>query len=147
MNYQIEEVDELLELETRDSRNTEFYSLNNHEYTCKCVSVYDGDTITIVVKPYSLTKFYKYNIRLMGIDTPEIKTNSLNEKNKAILARDFLRDIILNKILKIRCGKFDKYGRLLGCIYTNDGVCVNDLLIRENLAYDYSGGKKTKFSL
>ena len=57
-----------------DKKNTPYYTLNGHEYICKCVSVYDGDSITVVFMPKGLDTYYKYTIRLTGIDTPEIRT-------------------------------------------------------------------------
>ena len=38
---------------------------------CKCIDVYDGDTITIII-PLNNTG-YKQRCRLSGIDAPEIK--------------------------------------------------------------------------
>lgn len=41
--------------------------------------------------------------------------------------------------------EFDKYGRVLIKIYDDDYNCINDLLVREGLAYKYDGGTKKKF--
>ena len=42
--------------------------------------------------------------------------------------------------------KPDKYGRLLVRVWTDEGVCVNDLLLEERLAVAYEGGKKTPWT-
>ena len=58
----------------------------------KVISVYDGDTITIET-PIGTAP----SLRLVGVDTPEIKGGTRAERNRAIAARDYLRDLILKK--------------------------------------------------
>ena len=58
----------------------------------KVVRVYDGDTITIET-PQGTTP----SLRLVGVNTPEINADTQAEKNRAIAARDYLRNLILNK--------------------------------------------------
>lgn len=140
------ETNDYSELLKCDKNNTPFYTLNGHEYVCKCVSVYDGDSITVVFMPQGLDKFYKYKIRLTGIDTPEIRTKNENEKKKAILVRDFLREKILNKIITIKCENFDKYGRLLAKVYMiGETKNINDIMIEKKYAYAYDGETKQKY--
>ena len=54
------------------NKNTPKFTLEG-DRPCKCVKVYDGYTITVVFQPFPDTPFYKYNIRLNGIDTPELR--------------------------------------------------------------------------
>ena len=62
------------------------------------IKVYDGDTITIASKmPYENSSLFRFSVRLNGIDTPEIKSKNKNEKALAILARDSLSQLIMNK--------------------------------------------------
>jgi endonuclease YncB( thermonuclease family) len=142
-------------------KNTPYFNINGI-FIGKCVSVYDGDTVNIVFNPFGLNtdQIYRFRTRLLGIDTPEIKTKNMNEKKKAILVRQYLRDLILNKLVYIKCEGFDKYGRLLVYIYdklhelpdmTNKdnnlkmgGILnsVNQILIDKEYAYSYDGGKK-----
>jgi micrococcal nuclease len=77
----------------------------------KVVDVYDGDTIKIVFT-FS-NKLYKFNCRIIGVDTPELRTKNKDEKKYGIHVRDKLREKILNKVVMVECGDFDKYGRLL----------------------------------
>jgi endonuclease YncB( thermonuclease family) len=134
------------ELENYNVKNTPFFTLEGKEYLCKCVKVYDGDTITVVFKPFEimlLNSIYKYNIRLAGIDTPELKTNNIDEKKKAVYVRDLLREKILDKFVVIKCGKFDKYGRLLADVYDeNKTEHINKWLIDGGFANVYDGGTK-----
>ena len=134
------------DLENCTTKNTNAFSFNEKEFLGKCISVYDGDTITIAIKPFETEEIYKYNIRLSGIDTPEIRTKNLDEKKKGLEIRDLLREKILNKFIIIKCGKFDKYGRLLGDIYTEDkSIHINQLLIDNGYAYEYNGGTKKQY--
>ena len=116
--------------------------------TCqgKVVKVYDGDSVHIVL---SLTdnepnKLYKWNCRLINIDTPELRSNNFQEKELAIKVRDYLKNKILNKVVNVKCFEFDKYGRLLVEIYL-DNININNLLIEMNYAKKYDGGTKTKW--
>jgi len=106
----------------------------------KVVSVYDGDTIKVVFLLGD--KLYKWNCRLDRVDTPELRTRNDLEKELGYSVRDKLREKILNKIVKIKCGDFDKYGRLLTEIYINDNESVNQWLIDNKMAFEYHGGTK-----
>jgi len=139
------------ELHQCTRENTPEFTFEGKEFICKCISVYDGDTITVAFKPFG-DKIYRYNIRLSGIDTPEIRTTNLTEKTMGINVRDILWKKILNRIVVLKCGKFDKYGRILGEVYTtetnseNNSKSINQWLIDEGMAYTYDGGTKRVFS-
>ena len=48
-----------------------------------------------------------------------------------------------NQLVYLKCGKFDKYGRLLGYVYIEDDTeSVNEMMIKNNHAYEYHGGTK-----
>ena len=116
-------------------------SFNGMRRHCKVVSVYDGDTIKVVFPLNG--KMYKWNCRINGVDTPEIRTRCLPEKKHGYLVRDKLREKILDKVVYILCGDFDKYGRLLVNVYIN-GTDISKWLIEKNYAFEYHG--KTKIS-
>ena len=47
----------------------------------KVIKVYDGDTITIASKmPFENSPYYRFSVRLKGIDCPEIRTKNMEEK-------------------------------------------------------------------
>ena len=124
------------------------FTLRNQIFTAKCVKCYDGDTVHVNIRLYNT--LYKFICRLANIDTAELRSKNPKEKNHAQKAKKWLENLILNKIIKIKCGNFDKYGRLLIFIYLNDENMefknsVNNLLIENNFAYKYDGGKKKKF--
>jgi len=110
----------------------------------KVVSVYDGDTVKVVFPV--LRKLYKFNCRLQGVDTPEIRTRDKTEKEYGLKVRDLLREKILNKVVTIHCGNFDKYGRLLINIQCkNDKEKISEWLINNKYAFIYDGGTKKKW--
>lgn len=123
-------------------KNTKTFSFENKKLFGKVIKVYDGDTIWIVCKIFD--NIYKIKIRLNELDTPELKSKDEKEKEKAELARDYLYNLIYNKYVYIECGKFDKYGRVLGDIIYN-GKNINKLMIEKGYGVYYNGGKKSKF--
>ena len=132
-------------LETLTDKTKKF-SLNGYKTFAKCVHAYDGDTIHVVFKMPNSNDCYKWVIRMMGIDTPEIKTKNKSEKQLAIKARDFLRELILDKIIIIECLDFDKYGRLLGNIFIEGNEkSLSNMMIEKGFAKAYDGGTKSKW--
>ena len=121
------------------------FSLKNEVKKAKVVSVYDGDTIRVVFP--ILNKLYKWNCRITGVDTPELRTRDELEKKYGYEVRDKLRDKILDKVVTVKCGDFDKYGRLLIDIYCdNETRSVSNWLIDNKYAFAYNGGTKQKWS-
>ena len=123
---------------------TPLFGLKGKTKWAKVVKVYDGDTIHVVF--YLGFKLYRWKCRLLGIDTPEIKTKSEIEHAAAIKAKEKLSDLILNKIITIECNNFDKYGRLLITVYKSR-VNINKFMVRQGYAYEYDGGTKQNFDL
>ena len=80
-------------------------------------------------------------MRLNGLDCPEMRTRDVKEKLIAVKARDYVANIILNKIITLKEVKLDKYGRLLAYVYY-EKRCINSELIERNLAVSYDGGTK-----
>ena len=106
------------------------------------IKVYDGDTITIASKlPYKDSPLYRVSVRLNGIDTPEIKGKTDEEKTLAKQAQVALSDLILNKNVKLINCKTEKYGRLLADVYIDD-LYVNEWLLKNRYAIKYDGGTK-----
>jgi micrococcal nuclease len=112
-----------------------------YAYNAYVVSVYDGDTITVILD-MGMGVQKKAKCRLFGIDTPEIRGKTVREKKAAKVARDRVRELINEQTVLIESiAKPDKYGRLLVKVWAGN-VYLNDLLIEEGLARVYDGGKK-----
>ena len=108
----------------------------------KVVKVYDGDTITIATKlSYENSPYYRFSVRLKGIDCPEMKTKNKDEKECATIARDFLREILMNKMVILKEIELEKYGRILADVYLNEQN-ISLLLCEKKLAVKYDGGTK-----
>ena len=107
------------------------------------IYVYDGDTITIVTKlPYDASPLYRFSVRLAGIDCAEIKGKTEYERELAQEAKCALQKLILNKVIALKNLKTEKYGRVLADVYLGD-LHVNQWLLDNKYAVQYSGGKKT----
>jgi endonuclease YncB( thermonuclease family) len=110
----------------------------------RVIKVYDGDTITIASKlPFVDSPLYRLSVRLNGIDTPEIKGKTEDEKIAAKQVRDVLSNMILNKYITLANVQTEKYGRILADVYIGD-IHINELLLKERYAVKYDGGTKIK---
>jgi len=110
----------------------------------RVIKCYDADTITIASKlPYDASPLYRLSVRLNGIDAPEIKGKSAEEKEVAKEARDFVSNLVLNKVIRLENVESEKYGRILADVYLGD-VHLNELLLKERYAVKYDGGTKLK---
>jgi len=101
-------------------------------YSAEVVKVYDGDTITVIFDVGFNLSFKKQKIRLLGINAPEMRGETLLAARKS---RDWLRKKILGKTVIIQTFKDTKgkYGRWLGVIHF-EGENLNELLVEADLA-------------
>ena len=102
-------------------------------------SVYDGDTCTLDIDLGLNTIRCKEKVRLYGIDTPELRGVSDEEKERGRAARDWLwekLDEAEEVVIRTHKDKSGKYGRLLGTLYA-DGKNLNSALIDQGLAKPY----------
>lgn len=60
-------------------------------YYGKVIKVYDGDTITIATRLSGKGTIYKFSVRLLGIDTPEMRSKVPEHKKVAVLAKNALK--------------------------------------------------------
>lgn len=114
-----------------------------------CIKVYDGDTITIAFQLTGYPTLYRKSVRLYGIDCPEIKGKTPEERARAQEARNFVANLIENKMVYLKDVSNDKYGRILAYVYTTpnySGSSINELLLENTLAVAYDGGTKKPFS-
>jgi micrococcal nuclease len=108
----------------------------------KVVKVYDGDTITVATTlPYENSPYYRFSVRLKGIDCPELRTTNSSEKECALLAREFTTKLLLNKMVLLKDVELEKYGRILANVFYEDNN-ISDVLCEARLAVKYDGGKK-----
>lgn len=135
--------------------NTPKWDLKNKTVYAKVVKVYDGDTIWVTF--YLHNKIYKFNIRLYGIDTPEIKPpkNQENRDEEIVAAKrskKYLENLILDKIVVLELLGKDKYGRILAKVFIKSGIlCFSNKInvisdmINKGYGYEYYGKTKKKY--
>ena len=108
----------------------------------KVISVYDGDTFRVNIASLPPIVGKNIPIRVNGVDTPEIRGKCQYEKNLALKARDFVRGKLANaKEIKLTNLQRGKYFRVVANVLV-DGVSLEQELLDNKLAYEYSGGKK-----
>jgi micrococcal nuclease len=112
----------------------------------RVIKIYDGDTITIAAKLpnfyfWNKSPIYRFNIRLNGIDCPEIKSKNKTEKVFAYKVKKILSKMILDKDVNLKIIDCDKYGRLLADVYY-DNINISNFLIENKMALSYNGGNK-----
>ena len=108
----------------------------------KVISVYDGDTFRVNIDSLPPIVGKNIPIRVNGVDTPEIRGKCQYEKNLALKARDFVRGKLANaKEIKLTNLQRGKYFRVVANVLV-DGVSLEQELLDNELAYEYSGGKK-----
>ncbi len=106
-----------------------------YEYKATVTKVYDGDTITVDFDLGFGIALQKQTIRLLGINTPEVRGA---ERTEGIISRDALRQRILGKVVTIKTSKDKKgkYGRWLGEVFMEDEN-INKWLLKEGYAIAY----------
>ena len=107
----------------------------------RVVSVYDGDTITVLTRGID-GRHVKWNCRMLGYDSPELKSSNDAEKEAAVQAREFLKTILpVDHVFVGDVHGLDKYGRLL-LDYRHKGRPIADVMISAKHGVAYHGGKK-----
>ena len=104
----------------------------------KCVSVYDGDTAQFCFKPFEGCPISRFTCRMYGYNSAEIKSKDEEEKAKAVESRDALSRLILDKIVDLEVGRFDKYGRVLVKVFI-EKQNVNEWMIEQGYGKEYFG--------
>lgn len=147
-------------------RDVPLFDFAGQKFWVRPIEIHDGDSVKVVFEVNGT--LYKAMTRLIGIDTPEIRTSNATEKALAVKARDRIATWLLpdqftnsvqctEKTIKetlwktpvvvfMTCQEQDKYGRITCRIFKSDKEddCINDVLIRENCADVYDGGKKKR---
>ena len=120
-----------------------------YEYSVKKVlKVVDGDTIDVDID-LGFDISFTSRVRLAGIDTPESRTKDKDEKVLGLESKEYLKHLISSaSTVVIRTEKMnssEKYGRILGWLFL-DGAekSVNEALIADGYAWDYTGATKVK---
>lgn len=95
------------ELSNLDVTKAQGFSFNTMETYAKVTKCFDFNTIELVFKFNKI--FVKYNCIISGIKEEK---KSINILNKECEKKQKLENLILNQIVYIKCGGFDKFGRI-----------------------------------
>ena len=103
---------------------------------------YDGDTIRFDIPGVHPLLGENIAIRLLGVDTPEIRGKCPAEKKLAVAARGFVRGMLAKakRITLTNTGR-GKYFRIVARVVA-DGVDMSSALLKAGLAMPYQGRKK-----
>lgn len=103
-------------------------------YPGRVVAVYDGDTYTVDVDLGLGVSLTAQKIRLVGVDTPELRGA---ERPEGLRVRDLVRSRLLDReVLLALDGSRGKYGRWLADVLV-DGSSTAAWLLRSGLARPY----------
>lgn len=103
---------------------------------CRITYVYDGDTVAMDCGSGQVTA------RIQGLNAPETRDAQCDrERALGQQATTRLRALIKGAEIRILRDGYDKYGRELIRLWVN-GAEAAQILIRENLAEPYLGGKR-----
>lgn len=118
-------------------------SVNAADLVMPYKGVYDGDTVysELCFLPSPLKNV---SIRLVGIDTPEIRTTCASEKALGYQAKAYLESLLAEQTeILVKNVDWDKYGgRIDGDIILPNGDSVSALMIKSGLARPYMGGTR-----
>lgn len=108
-----------------------------YEYKCKVIHVVDGDTVDVEIDlGFHITKVDR--IRFLGINTPELHDSNPDIRAKAQQAKARVEELAPSIVrIATKLDKQDKYGRILGTLFTDTELNVNETLVTEGLAVPF----------
>lgn len=133
----------------------------------RLLETHDGDTMKVAIVLRG--KVVKVAVRLLGVNTPEVRTKNPEEKVAGVAARDFVAAWALPERMQVG-GRYtegalkeayaatyvmldvdfqgaDKYGRNLAYAYKpRCQTSLSDLLIANGHAVEYNGGTKMAYA-
>ena len=122
------------------------FSVNATEYGNATVSevrtIYDGDSFRVNINGWPDIIGKSVPIRMLGVDTPEMRGKCEAEK---ILARQAKQHTVAllrsGKMIELKNTQRGKYFRILANVII-DGESLADSLLKNGLARRYDGGKR-----
>ena len=118
---------------------------SNNLKKVKLISVYDGDTFKVNLPCKEKLFCQNISVRVRGINTPELNSKNIKEKQNALKAKQFTQEVLLGgKIILKNCTR-DKYFRLLCNVFIKkekEEINLAKRLLLSGLAVKYD--EKTK---
>lgn len=111
-------------------------------YRATITNVVDGDTFDAVVD-LGFNVQTRIRFRLLGLDTAELNSADVVQRELATKAKQLLSTQALNQQATIHSHKADKYGRWLAELFIDgQSLSMNNRLLAEGLAKPYFGGTR-----
>jgi len=106
------------------------------------LKVLDGDTLEVRMDVW-LNQQIETKLRIIGIDTPEIKGKCPFEREKAQEAKKEIIRLINDNFVTIYNIRYGKYaGRVIADVKTADGINLANYMLEKGLARSYKGKKR-----
>jgi len=100
--------------------------VHTHYLSGEVVRVADGDTFTMLVEGK------QQRIRLHGIDCPE------RGQPFSRVATRFTKNLLASGTVRVQPTDTDRYGRIVGIVWINDTINLNERLLQAGLAWHYA---------
>lgn len=111
----------------------------------RVTEVHDGDTISIRTRSFAGVPLKIERVRLIGIDTSELKQEPWGRKAKKHLKEIIsVSDWVVSVEMDVE--ERDKYGRLLAYLWDKNGVLINERMIEDGYAVLYTIPPNVKHS-
>jgi micrococcal nuclease len=107
----------------------------------RVLSVLDGDTFRGEAHVWP-GHHVRINVRIRGIDAPEMKARCDTERAAAEAARDVLSRMLGETVSIANISGAKYYGRVLADVATADGVAVAEAMLGLALVRPYDGGRR-----
>ena len=108
--------------------------------------VIDGDSLVVRATIW-LGQEVETTVRLLGVDTPELRGKCNAERELAAISRSLTAELAREgseiRLTEIQLGKFA--GRVLARVTNSGGVDVGDALIEAGLGRAYHGGRRSSW--
>ncbi len=105
-------------------------------------NVIDGDTLKVNAEIWPDLK-HVGNVRVRGVDTPELRGQCEQEKALAIAARDFVRELLFDQTVILSEIENDKYGgRVIARVHLAAGDDLAEVIIEAGYGRPYEGGAR-----
>ena len=120
-----------------------------YKYKCEVRRVVDGDTVDVDIDLGFDVILKDQRIRLVGIDTAEVRNTNLEQKWFGLQASDFVSNILVDRTVVLHSKEFKgKFGRILGDLYIKEyDKFLTEFLLEKSLAIPYTPDSTEKNNL
>lgn len=115
-------INELLNL---DIKKVQGFSFNTMETYAKVIRCFDFNKLEVVFKFNNV--FVRYICIINGIKDIQIDGNIINNNRNTEEGKKKLENLILNKIIYMKCHGFDKFGRIIIDLFQNNKTKFDNL--------------------